>query len=320
MKEMKTFLKCVPLPMCGLILGLAALGNLLFIEGYATSSAVFFVIALVMMVPVLLKIMITPRQVLADLKNPIVASVAPTFTMAWMLICTFLKRLVPMFYLINWLWLMAVGLHFILMLYFVMVHILPDKLKFANIYPSWFITFVGIGVISNTAKIFALTLGKIIIWVALALYFILLPVILKRISQYRQMKEGTWPLITILAAPGSLCLSGYLTVITDKSLPFIIFLVILSQTLYFAILYFFKTMLKVKFYPSYGAFTFPMVITATVMSKTYQLFADNPAIAELLRVLMVFETWVAVLIVCYVLICYLNYFVQQVKYQGHRLV
>lgn len=70
MKEMKTFLNYVPLPMCGLILGLAALGNLLFIEGYATSSAVFFVIALVMMVPVLLKIMITPRQVLADLKNP----------------------------------------------------------------------------------------------------------------------------------------------------------------------------------------------------------------------------------------------------------
>lgn len=226
MKEMKAFLKRVPLPMCGLILGLAALGNLLFIEGYATSSAVFFVIALVMMVPVLLKIMITPRQVLADLKNPIVASVAPTFTMAGMLICTFLKRLVPMFYL----WLMAVGLHSILMLYSAVVHILPDKLKFANIYPSWFITFVGIGVISNTAKIFALTLGKIMIWVALALYFILLPVILKRISQYRQMKEGTWPLITILAAPGSLCLSGYLTVITDKSLPFIIFLVILSQT------------------------------------------------------------------------------------------
>ncbi|MFL2064277.1 TDT family transporter [Latilactobacillus sakei] len=313
---MKTFLNYVPLPMCGLILGLAALGNLLFIEGYATSSAVFFVIALVMMVPVLLKIMITPRQVLADLENPVVALVARTFTMAWMLICTFLKRLVPMFYL----WLMAVGLHSILMLYSVVVHILPDKLKFANIYPSWFITFVGIGVISNTAKIFALTLGKIMIWVALALYFILLPVILKRISQYRQMKEVTWPLITSLAAPGSLCLSGYLTMITDKSLPFIIFLVILSQTLYFAILYFFKTMLKVKFYPSYGTFTFPMVITATAMSKTYQLFADNPAIAELLRVLMVFETWVAVLIVCYVLICYLNYFVQQVKYQGHRLV
>ena len=61
-------------------------------------------------------------------------------------------------------------LHFILMIYFVAVHIFPTKIELEHIYPSWFITFVGIGVIPNTSQLFINELGKIVFWVALFFY------------------------------------------------------------------------------------------------------------------------------------------------------
>ena len=151
--------------------------------------------------------------------------------MALMVICVFLDRIFTNAAWINVLWIGAVILHFILMIYFVAVHIFPTKIELEHIYPSWFITFVGIGVIPNTLNCLSMSWEKLF-WVALFFYLLLLPILIKRITKSKEMPESTIPLLTIMTAPGSLCLAGYISMGGHLYMPLVVFLLILSQCIY----------------------------------------------------------------------------------------
>lgn len=310
----KEWLKKIPIPICGLILGLVSLGNLLSSEGYTQVGSIYGWSGIMLMFFFMTKVFFTMKHTFKTLEDPIIASVAPTFTMAWMVICVFLSGRVSEFWLLQWIWVSAVILHFLLMIYFVAVHIFPVKIELEHIYPSWFITFVGIGVIPNTSEIFVKAWGKFIIWIALFFYLILLPIILKRVLQGRRlgdMHESTLPLITIMMAPGSLCLAGYLSLTTErKSFVLILLLFLLSQGIYFCTLFFLRRLLLVRFYPSYAAFTFPLVISATAMYKIYLLFHTTKTVEILLHGLFLIETLLAVSIVTYVFLRYLKYLME----------
>ena len=74
-----------------------------------------------------------------------------------------------------------------------------------------------------------------------------------------------------------------------------------------------KNMLAVGFYPSYAAFTFPLVISATAMFKSALFFANHPLIFGFLQALTIIETSFAVIVVSYVLGKYAIHLYQQTK-------
>lgn len=309
MKQMfLNFLKKIPIPICGLILGMVSLGNLLYSKGFTFLGNTFDLVGLFFMFLIMLKLIFTMRHLLEALKDPIVGSVSPTFTMAWMVICVFLNRIFPHSSLVYFIWLLAIFLHFLLMAYFVALHILPQKVGMVHVYPSWFITFVGLGVIPNTATVFNLEIGRIVLWPALLFYFILLPIITHRIFIFKKMHESTLPLITILTAPGSLCLAAYLTVTESKSNLFVFCLFLLSQLIYLATVILVIPLLRLPFYPSYAAFTFPLVISATAVHLMAQSY---PALTALLTPLSVIELVIAFFAVTYVLIRYSYFLVKK---------
>ncbi|OFI48607.1 C4-dicarboxylate ABC transporter [Floricoccus tropicus] len=307
----KEFLKRIPIPICGLILGTVSLGNLLYSINYHILGNIFCILGCLLMVLVVLKIIFTMDHTLKAMKDPIVASVSPTFTMALMVIAAFLTRVLPLSPLVQVIWLFAVILHFALMVFFVAVHVFPEKLSLENIYPSWFITFVGMGVIPNTSNLFIQELGQITIWLALILYLLLLPILIKRVVFMSNMPDSAMPLVTIMTAPGSLCLAGYLSVTTHPCMPLVVFLLVLSQLIYFLVVANFSKLLQKQFYPSYAAFTFPMVITATAITRVKSLFTDKEFLYMILNYLSVFEVVIAILIVLYVLYKYLVFLRQQ---------
>ena len=306
----KKILKEIPIPICGLILGLVSLGNLLFSEGLSLLGDIYCWIGIVLMGLIVVKIGFTMKHTMRALNDPVIASVAPTFTMAWMVICVFLSRLFPNQSFIHFVWIGAILLHVLLMIYFFVVHIFPVKIELEDIYPSWFITFVGIGVIPNTSELFIKEWGQVVIWIALALYISLLPIIFVRLLK-KELHESTIPLVTIMTAPGSLCLSGYLSIGGNKSLFLIGILLVLSQGIYVCTLFFLRNMLKIPFYPSYAAFTFPLVISATAIHKIYLFLPEVPSFTTILKGITIIETIIAVLVVSYVLIRYILFLWQQ---------
>ncbi len=292
-------LRKLPLPIAGLILALAVTGNL--IQSYSENIRLIFgLVSFVLFIFLTIKIVFNFNDFKNEMKNPIIASVMPTYSMALMLLSGYLKPYIGN--TANIIWYLAVVLHIIFIIYFTKTFIINFKEE--NIFPSWFIVYVGIVVASITGKVFNQAIGVIAFYFGLVSYLILLFIVIKRLAK-NTLPEPALPTKTILAAPGSLCLAGYINIVDNKSLGLVIFLLGLSQIIYFYIILSMPKMLKIKFYPSYSGFTFPIVISAVALKLTAGYFNTIGINIPFLKYLVLIETIIAVAIVLYVLYKYM---------------
>lgn len=300
---MGQIIKKLPIPIVGLMLALAALGNV--VQSYSnTIRNVFGLCAGIILILVLVKIVMYTKGVKEALQNPVVASVFPTLSMGIMLISTYLKPYIGQAAFI--IWIIGVLLHIIFMLQFTKNYIVGFNIK--KVFPSWFIVYVGIAVASVTSPAFEMQgIGKIAFWFALVSYFVLLPIVLKRVFIVKEIPEPALPTIAILSAPASLCLAGYMNAFAEKNMTIVYLLLALSQITYIAVILYMPKLLKLKFYPSYSGFTFPLVISALSLKLTNGFLtkfgSPIPALGALVKV----EEAIAVVICLYVLIKYISF-------------
>lgn len=293
---MTNIFKKVPIPMAGLMLALAATGNLVLSYGEIYRN-IFGILSAVLLGFMLIKIFIDFKDVLDKLKNPVMASVAPTFSMGIMILSTYINKLSP--HLALSIWSIGLILHIILILYFTYKFIIKFDIK--KVFPSYFVVYVGIVTGSITAPTYNLyKLGEYLFWFGLVSYIILLPIVLYRVFKVKDIPEPILPIITILTAPANLCLAGYISSFKEKNIIIIGFLGILSILIFIGVLMYLPKILKIKFYPSYSALTFPLVITAIATKQTNMFFMKQGIIIPILKYLMYFQMILAIGIVAYV--------------------
>lgn len=294
-------IKKLPLPISGLMLACAAAGNLVGSYGSLYKS-LFGVIAALILVKLLIKAVMMPNSIKEGFDNPVVASVMPTFSMGIMLLSTYIKPYASSAAI--FIWLAGLILHCLLIVLFSIKYIGSSNIK--KIFPSYFIVYVGIVCASVTAPAFNMAqLGQYIFWFGLATYIILLPIVIYRVLSIKELPEPAMPTLAIFTAPASLCLAGYLNSFQSKSPAMIGFLSVLSLLMFVSVIIAMPKLLKLKFYPSYSAFTFPFVITAIAMKGTnaYLMNIGN-GIALLRYLVYILELW-AVIMVIYVLVRYM---------------
>ena len=270
-----SFFKRVPLPLCGVALGFAALGNLL--AAYSPYLKIFCgALAFVGILFVTCKYLAMPDAFVTDMKNPVTASVSGTYTMTLMLLAGYIKPILPAFAMI--LWYVAIVLHFVLIIYFTLNFILkikiPDDLM--KVVASYFIVYVGIVVASVTAPAFNnIALGQICFLIGFILYITLFFYVSFRYIMLGNKKIEAKALACIYAAPASLCVAGYISSFEQKNISFLTELYLFSLVIYLLGLFvaadlfanFAKTK-EFKFYPSIAGITFPFVISA-IASKQF---------------------------------------------------
>ena len=300
---MGQIVKKLPVPIVGLMLALAALGNLIQSYGNGLRNLMGISSGIILLL-VIIKIFKYTKGVKEALENPVVASVFPTLSMGSMLLATYLKPYIGSLALV--LWLGSIALHIILMILFTKKYVLNFNIK--KVFPSWYIVYVGIAVASVTSAAFEMQiLGKIIFWFAFISYLVLLPIILKRVCVVKEIPEPALPTITILSAPASLCLAGYMNSFGEKNMFIVWLLLVLSQATYLAIILYMPKLLKLKFYPSYSGFTFPLVISAMSLKLTNGFLVKAGTPIPALGLLVKFEELIAVAICLYVLIKYISF-------------
>ena len=274
-----SFFKRVPLPLCGVALGFAALGNLL--AAYSPYlKTLCGILAFVGILFVTCKYLTMPDAFVTDMKNPVTASVSGTYTMTLMLLAGYIKPILPVFAMI--LWYVAIVLHFVLIVYFTLNFILkikiPDDLM--KVVASYFIVYVGIVVASVTAPAFNnIALGKICFLIGFILYIPLFFYVSFRYIKLGNKKIEAKALACIYAAPASLCVAGYISSFEQKNAEFLSILYDFSFVSYLiavlVILDVFKNYTadkkKHRFYPSYAGFTFPFVISAIAGKQFYMV-------------------------------------------------
>ena len=285
----------LPTPIAGLALGSAALGNLL--QPYSSSLQLLFnLLSLIIIVLLTIKFVLGFDKLKKEMENPVVATVMATYPMSIMLLASFSKKYIGL--LSMPVWIIGIFLDFCVVCYAIYYFIIKER-HINKIYPTWFITFVGPAVVTVTAINYNLeTLGLIYFYFSYINYLVLLPFILYRVYKYKHYKDGDYPTITVFSAPGGLLLASYMIGVTQKSNIILAILIPLTILLFIFVLFQLPYLLKRKFYPSFSAFTFPLVICAISFQKTgvyYQL-----AEFSILNILIHLSELLAIIIVIYV--------------------
>lgn len=302
-------LKVVPLPISGLMLALLSCGIFLFNAEIYNGAAVFFLFAMIVFTLLSLKWLLVPKDCFKQLQNPVILSVFPTFTMSIMLCASFVAQHTDLYMLCAIAWWVAIIIHTYASLVFIYKYCIKNRPSMRMIFPSWFIPFVGFGMISVTANIFHVWwIGMFMLVISVIGYVALLPFILKKILVYKDLEIQKQPLIIILSTPGSLCLAGYIALMNVSGGMSITICYLICQVFYVIAVAHLPKLLKLPFFPSYSAFTFPLVISATVSYSMYGLLQS-----ELLYYIANIELMLAFMLVMYVSLRYGFYLFTQVK-------
>lgn len=305
---MRNLIQRVPIPTAGVALGLAALGILL--QPYTESLHILCgVLSFCFVALLIAKIALFPAMIRDDLKNSILASVSATLFMTLMQLSTYIA---PIVYPAAFgLWCVAVIGHLCLMAWFTLHFIRHFKLS--EVFPTYFICYVGIVVSSVSCPTFGMEpVGQVLFWFGFACYLLLLMVVTTRYFKH-EVPEAARPLFCIYTAPMSLSLAGYLAVSPQPNAAFVITLLVLAQILLVVVLARLPLLMKLKFYPSFAAMTFPFVITATALGRATAFLRAEGVLApgllsDALGVLLVVETLLACVMVAFVVAHYVHFF------------
>ncbi|AEF54690.1 TDT family transporter [Marinomonas posidonica] len=309
-KRLRHRLSFAPTPMAGLALGIASLGcswhfviqKSSFLPYLAATIGAFLLMVLVG------KFLLHPKLLIQDLQHPVVGSVVPTFAMALMVITMSLHDFMPR--LAVTLWLFAIVIHTVCLATF--VYHRYKNFSLMDMVPSWFVPPVGIivAVISYPTFLFQ-PFAEGIFWFGIACYLVLLPLMLYRLRYCGALPDNAKPTLAIMAAPASVCLTGYLTVVYMPSKWIVLVLLVISLVKTAVIYRFSLRLLRLPFSPGYAAFTFPLAIGATALFKVQAqciAWGVDVSVTRLLGGGAEVELAVATLVIVYVIIRYAYYY------------
>ena len=289
-------IKNLPTPIAGLALGSVALGNMFQIYS-STLQTIFSLLSLIIIILLTIKFFLYSDKLKEEMKNPVLATVLATYPMSIMLLSSFFKKYIGLYSLPTWI--IGICLDICVVSYATYNFIIKDK-HIKNIYPTWFITFVGPAVVTVTAINYNVEIvGLIFFYFSLVNYLLLLPFVLYRVYKYKHYKDGDYPTITVFSAPGGLLLASYMIGVTQKNNFILAILIPLTILLFIFVLIQLPFLLNRKFYPSFSAFTFPLVICAIAFQKTgiYYQIAEFSVLnilihlTELLALIIVIYVW-----------------------------
>ncbi|KLU63188.1 potassium-tellurite ethidium and proflavin transporter [Peptococcaceae bacterium CEB3] len=311
----------IPLAISGLMLGLASGGNLVGVYG-GIYKWLFGSISALIGILLILKF-INFKDFIREVKNPLGVGTIATFPMALMVLATY----VPLrFHTVGYgIWLIGLLIHCLIIASF-STKFIVSSFTVKNFFPNTFVVYVGVGVASITAPNFGLEgIGQVVFWFSTVCYLLLLPIIIYRVTIIKEISEPVKPTMTIFIAPGFLCLAGYLSAFKVADINIILTALLFTMSLItfsvFILIYFFRV-IKLRFYPSHAALTFPFVISAIATNKAVTYFTGmSIKTVPLLRYFTDAIRILAILVVIGVLLGYLFSllrYLQRINYGNTR--
>lgn len=283
---MKVFFKKIPLALSSLVLALFSLSNQ--ISQLTLIAQGIWLIAVFGFFLVLGRLIIGYRQTQEDLHNPVIASAFPSFFMAAFL---FTSRLPLAQSDLSITWIGLLGLYIAYIIFFSLRFLRPLALE--QVYPSWFVVYVGPAIslvtvpdgIPNSIKGLILGLTGL---ATLALF----PLVLWRMKQIA-IPHLYQPILAILAAPLALLITSSIKSNQRPATIILVGLFVFSQIFFFFALRLFARLVNMGFIPLFAAFSFPLVNSvnafkaATTSLKLVNLITHLIYLAELLPVLAI---------------------------------
>lgn len=301
---MKAWFRKLPLPVSSLMLGMAALGNLLAPYHMGTRNLLGLAAGTILLL-LMIKVLLFPECLQEGFRQPLTASTMATFPMSVMILSTYIRPWMPTAAYTAWQ--LSIGLSVMLVILFTRKFLLHFSL--VNVLPSWFVLYVGIVAASVTAPAYGMErLGQMVFWFGLLVYILLVPLVTYRLLSAGSLPEPAGPSLIIYAAPASLLLTGYLASFPVKDVRLLFPLAIWAflMTIY-ATVQVARLLVTLPFYPSFSAFTFPFVISAIAFSRMTGYLVDAGYRSSWFVPIRTFSVLGSTLLVFYVFFQYVFY-------------
>ena len=298
--KIMNLIKNIPIPICGLILALLSLGNLTK-DIHPSLRIIFGGIGILFLILIILKVILYTDAIKEDFRNPVIVSSSGTFSMSLMILSTYILQFSQT--IAYTIWIIGIVLHILLMIYFT-YHFIVHNFNISNVYPSYWIVFVGITMAAITSNVHDITeIGFLFFIIGFIDMIITLPLVIYRYIKEPNVPDGNKPLICIFTALLSILIVGYLNTSKTISYEFIIVIYAFACLFYVFALSKFIEYRNLDFYPSFAAFTFPFVISALATKGIATKLNANLIFINLSKI----ETAIAVVIVVYILLRYVKF-------------
>ena len=294
----------LPLAITGLILAILSLGKI-----FADFSSIFFIIGSVLIFLVLLKLILHFEAFNKELNQLIALSTFGTFSMALMLFSTYLKPLfLPLSQTIAFgIWILGIIIHLTIIILFTKNYILAN-FDIENVFATWWIVYIGITMAAITAPAYDLQqYGFIFFGIGFILMIPPLILISYRYLKFTAIEDKNKPFICIYTALLSILLVGYVNALNING-NFLSVIYLLACIFYiFAIYQAIKLIIidKLRFMPSFSAFTFPFVISAIATGEAYKFFG-----LSILNYLFHIQAIIALVLIMFVFYNYLKFMIE----------
>ena len=287
-------IKNLPLAITGLILAILSLGKI-----FADFSSIFFIIGSILIFLIFLKLVLHYDIFINELNTLITLSTFGTFSMALMLFSTYLKPLfLPLSQSIAFgIWILGIIIHLSILIIFTKNYVIKD-FDIETIFATLWIVYIGITMASITAPAHNLQqYGFIFFGVGFILMIPTLILISYRYLMFTAIDDKNKPFICIYTALFSILIVGYVNALTING-NFLSIIYIGACIFYiFAIFHAIRLLIieRLKFMPSFSAFTFPFVISAIATGEAYKFFGFG-----VLNYLFYIQAIIALILVIYV--------------------
>lgn len=227
----------------------------------AFTSLVFAFISFIYII----KIMKFPNEVRAELNHPIKINFFAAFAISLLLLAIVFKNNESAHFGLFYTGLVAQTF----MSFYVVASWINRNLEIKHSNPAWFIPIVGNLLVITAAQ------GKdSYLWFyfsfALFFYIVLFSIIFYRILFCDQLPAKFMPTLFIFIAPPSVAFIDYIK-LTGNFNEFSMFLLSLAIFFGILVLFMYKNFLKLKFFLSWWAFTFPTAALCIALIKAYEL-------------------------------------------------
>ena len=287
-------IKNLPLAITGLILAILSLGRI-----FTDFKSIFFIIGSIIIFLVLLKLVFHFEIFMNELNTLIALSTFGTFSMALMLFSTYLKPLfMPLSQSIAFgIWILGIIIHLSILLIFTKKYVI-DKFDIETVFATWWIVYIGITMASITAPAYDLSqYGFIFFGIGFILMIPTLILVSYRYLKFTAIDDQFKPFICIYTALFSILIVGYVNALTING-NFLSIIYMGACIFYiFAIFHAIRLLIieRLKFMPSFSAFTFPFVISTIATGEAYKFFGFS-----LLNYIFYIQAIIALILVIYV--------------------
>lgn len=306
----------------GTSLAFITLSNAWIIKDIEFLKPISIVVAIGMLILMILRLILFPKKIYSELKDPVIGTFYPTMGMVLWLITAYFHPYFPR--ISEYIWIACVIYHYTILVFYTIIRI--KERKFSNIMPTSFIVYTGMITGSVASKGMGIIIPQIpkiahfMLLFGFVFYTLLLPVVLYIVFKSEVLDDHKLPTVGIICSPAPLGITGILTIEQNPNIYMLAWLIISGLILLGVVYSYIFKLFKEGFKPAYASFTFPLAI-ATFAAYDLDTYFPNIGyvfLGKLFKLLGDIEIFIASYVVFFVLLNLLNMFIKAINPRAGR--